>query len=112
MSGVCVNLSRAIDTTSFQVIVTPWSVALVFRTASKSVCIAVSNLDTKQCKVASSLAASERRSCSILRTKLAELSFAIGFIPKNRAFNWLLDSPNSYPTTSLKDSQFGNVWCW
>jgi hypothetical protein len=85
--GVYVSLSRASATTSVHVSVVPCSVTLAFRTASRSCYIGKSKRDTKQCNVASSLAAIDRLSYSTLSTKLAELSLAWGFRPKYRALS-------------------------
>ena len=110
-SGVWVSLSRASATTSDHVNVVPCKVTLVFRTVSRSCYIGKSNLVTKQWSVASSFAAIERRSCSTLSTKLAELSLAWGFRPKYLALSWLSESPNSLLTTSLNSAQSSKVWC-
>jgi hypothetical protein len=85
--GVYVSLSRASATTSVHVSVVPYSVTLAFRTASRSCYIGKSKRDTKQCSVASSLAAIDRLSYSTLNTKLAELSLAWGFRPKYLALS-------------------------
>ena len=92
-SGACVILSRACDTTSAHDKVPPYSAAFVERKFSNAVCIAWSNLGTKQCNVASSLAPNERRSYSTRSIKLYELSLATGRNPKYLAFSWLEDSP-------------------
>jgi hypothetical protein len=86
-SGACVILSRAWDTTSAHDKVLPYSAAFVARRFSNAVCIAWSNLGTKQCKVASSLAPSDLLSYSTRSMKLCELSLATGRNPKYLALS-------------------------
>lgn len=76
------SLSLACETTSAHAKAVPCNAALVARMCSSDVCIAWSNLGTKQCMVASSLAPSERRSYSTRSIKLSELSLANGRNPK------------------------------
>jgi hypothetical protein len=111
-SGACVILSRAWDTTSAHDKVLPCSAAFVARRFSNAVCIAWSNLGTKQCKVASSLAPSDLLSYSTRSMKLYELSLAIGRNPKYLALSWLEESPNSRLTTDLKSPQSVKLWLW
>jgi hypothetical protein len=111
-SGACVILSRAWDTTSAHDKVLPYNAAFVARRLSNAVCIAWSNLGTKQCNVASSLAPNDLLSYSTRSMKLCELSLATGRNPKYLALNWLEDSPNSRLTTDLKSPQSVKLWFW
>jgi hypothetical protein len=81
-NGLCVSLSLACKTTSVHAKDVPCNAALVARMCSSDVYIAWSNLGIKQCKVASSLAPSERLSYSTRNIKLSELSLANGLNPK------------------------------